>query len=373
MRIGSVCSGIEAASIASKDLHWEMAWFSEIEEFPCEVLAKHYPNVPNHGDLLELPSKISSGEVEVPDMIVGGTPCQAYSSAGKRMGMDDERGLLTLRFVELVDAVDKERKSNGKEGCIVFWENVIGVLNSKDNAFGHFLAGLAGEDVPLEPPGGRWTHAGCVAGPERTVAWRVLDAQYFGLAQRRKRVFVVASSGAVSPASVLFEFGGVRRDSPPSREEGAESAENPGGLLTGTDCYNGSITGQVAATMGTPGSSVNASGPTVMVDATVIGFKPDNSAKTRSLGEQIEMCPTLEAGGGGNNKPAILNKGIVRRLTPRECERLQGFPDDYTRIPWKNKSEEDCPIGHRYKAIGNSWATNCVKWLFNRIENERKK
>jgi DNA (cytosine-5)-methyltransferase 1 len=213
MKFGSVCSGIEAASVAWEPLGWTAAWFSEIEPFPCAVLKHHYPDVPNLGDMTKLPDLIRSGQVEVPDLLCGGTPCQAFSVAGLRQSLNDERGNLSLTFCEIADAIDEQRKS------IIFWENVPGVLSTKDNAFGCFLGALAGEDDALVPPGGRWANAGFIDGPKRAVAWRVLDAQYFGVAQRRRRVFVVASARAdFDPAAVLFEFDGVRRDTAPSRE-----------------------------------------------------------------------------------------------------------------------------------------------------------
>lgn len=217
IRFGSVCSGIEAASAAWP--FWQAAWFSEIDPFPCAVLKHHYPSVPNYGDMALLPERIRSGEVEAPDVFCGGTPCQAFSVAGNRQSLDDARGNLSLIFCEIANAIDDVRAAAGQKPAIIFWENVPGCLNTKDNAFGCILAGLAGEDVPLEPPGRKWTDAGCVLGPKRAVAWRVLDAQYFSLAQRRRRVFVVASARTgFNPAEVLFEFGGVRRDTPPSRE-----------------------------------------------------------------------------------------------------------------------------------------------------------
>ena len=152
---------------------------------------------------------------------MGGTPCQAFSVAGLRRSLEDERGNLSLVFVNLMDAIDEERKRLGKPPAICVWENVPGVLSTKDNAFGCFLAGLAGEDVPLQPPGGKWSNAGYVLGPKRAIAWRVLDAQYFGVAQRRRRVFLVASArDGFSPAQVLFESESVRRDNPPSRAKG---------------------------------------------------------------------------------------------------------------------------------------------------------
>lgn len=154
MRFGSVCSGIEAASVAWKPLGWSAAWLSEIEPFPSAVLAHRYPNVPNLGDMTKLPDRIASGEVEAPDVFCGGTPCQAFSVAGNRRSLDDERGNLSLVFCEIANAIDDVRRSNGRAPSIIFWENVPGVLNTKDNAFGCFLAGLAGEDCPIKPPGG---------------------------------------------------------------------------------------------------------------------------------------------------------------------------------------------------------------------------
>jgi len=219
MRFGSVCSGIEAASVAWHPLGWEAAWLSEIEPFPCAVLKHHYPDVPNHGDMTLLPEKILSGEVEAPDLFCGGTPCQAFSVAGLRNSLDDARGNLSLTFVGIANAIDHVRSVRRDSPAIIFWENVPGVLNTKDNAFGCFLGALAGESEQILPSGDKWTNSGCVFGPQRTVAWRVLDAQYFGVAQRRRRVFVVASArNDFNPAEVLFEFEGVRRDIAPSRQ-----------------------------------------------------------------------------------------------------------------------------------------------------------
>jgi len=219
MKFGSVCSGIEAASVAWHPLGWTAAWLSEIEPFPCAVLKHHYPDVPNHGDMTLLPEKILSGQVEAPDLFCGGTPCQAFSVAGLRNSLDDARGNLSLTFVGIANAIDHVRSIRGDSPAIVFWENVPGVLNTKDNAFGCFLGALAGESEPITAPGERWSNAGCVFGPQRTVAWRVLDAQYFGVAQRRRRVFVVASArDDINPTEVLFEFEGLRRDTAPSRQ-----------------------------------------------------------------------------------------------------------------------------------------------------------
>ncbi|EMG1070192.1 phage N-6-adenine-methyltransferase [Klebsiella pneumoniae] len=219
MIYGSICSGIEAATVAWETLGWKAAWFSEIEAFPSAVLAERWPEVVNLGDMTKIAAAVRAGEVQAPDVMVGGTPCQAFSIAGLRNGLSDARGQLTLSYVELANAIDNKRIERGEEEAIFVWENVPGVLTSHDNAFGCFLAGLAGESCELEPSGGKWTHSGCVYGPQRTIAWIVKDAQYFGVAQRRKRVFVVASARkGFDPGQVLFESEGVRRDTPPSRE-----------------------------------------------------------------------------------------------------------------------------------------------------------
>ena len=222
MKYGSVCSGIEAASVAWEPLGWKPAWFAEIEKFPSAVLTAHWPDVANLGDMTKIAAAVRAGEVEVPDVLVGGTPCQAFSIAGLRNGLADARGQLTLSYVELANAIDDKRRERGEEEIIIVWENVPGVLSSKDNAFGCFIGALAGEDCELQPAGGKWSNAGCVYGPSRIVAWRMLDAQFFGVAQRRRRVFVVASArSGFDPATVLFEFEGLRRDTPPRREQKA--------------------------------------------------------------------------------------------------------------------------------------------------------
>ncbi len=215
---GSVCSGIEAASVAWEPLGLKPEWFSEIEAFPSAVLDFHWPHVTNLGDMTKIAAAVRAGTVPAPDIGVGGTPCQAFSVAGARAGLSDPRGQLTISYVELADAIDDTRTAAGKQPAIFVWENVPGVLSSKDNAFGAFLGLLAGEDCELQPPGGKWKNAGCVLGPKRTIAWRVIDAQYFGVAQRRRRVFVVSSARTdFDPRKVFFEREGVRRDTAPSR------------------------------------------------------------------------------------------------------------------------------------------------------------
>lgn len=275
---GSGCSGIEAASVAWEPIGFTPVWFAQFDpehdyskgpDFPSALLDHHWPHVPNLGDLTTVRHQIELG-YDAPDVFVAGTPCQAYSVAGKREGLSDERGALTLEYVKILDTIDEQRKQQGKPAAIGLWENVPGVLSSKDNAFGCFLGDLAGEDCELVPPGKRWSNAGCVFGPKRAVAWRVLDAQYFGVAQRRRRVFVVASAReGVDPVELLFECEGVRRDSAPSREtEKAVAALTANGV-------------------GTCGSD-------------------DNQAQAGHLIPAVDVCPTLRAGGnatGGDRPP----------------------------------------------------------------------
>jgi DNA (cytosine-5)-methyltransferase 1 len=441
MKFGSVCSGIEAASVAWHPLGWKATWLSEIEPFPSAVLKHHYPDVPNLGDMTTLPERILSGEVDAPDVFCGGTPCQAFSVAGLRKSLDDARGNLSLTFVGIANAIDHVRSVRSDAPAIVFWENVPGVLSTSDNAFGCFLGALAGEDEPIIPSGGKWTNAGCVFGPQRAVAWRVLDAQYFGVAQRRRRVFVVASAReGFDPASILFEFDGVRRDTAPSREARKEVTEcagtltaNGGGLnrpagnaneldfcitqpypsakcitaragngggfdletetpviantiaartndaidvQSGTfipmafaqnsrnelrlEGGDGSRTGALSTGGGKPGQGV----PMIAQPAGCLTPELPQRVRVHGTGG---TSPTLSAEHGrGHGVPTVLSSMAVRRLTPVECERLQGFPDNYTNIPWRNKPES--PDGPRYKALGNSWAVPVVAWIGRRIQ-----
>lgn len=352
MIFGSVCSGIEAASVAWRQMGWKAAWFAEIDRFPSLVLAHHYPQVRNLGDMTKIARMVLVGDVEAPDVLVGGTPCQAFSVAGMREGLADERGQLTIKYVELADAIDFIRRRRGEPEAIIIWENVPGVLSSKDNAFGCFLGGLAGESCELQPPGGKWPNAGCVFGPARTIAWRVLDAQYFGVAQRRRRVFVVASSRKdIDPAAILFEFEGVRRDSAPSREAWQRAA---GGALSGVDLRNGAITGSVAHTLQAGDHAPDPGGTPHVIS--VHG--------TQDPDIRHDVAHTLGRNNGQEN--AVLCRMAVRRLTPTECERLQGFPDGYTLVTVRSKPAADGP---RYKALGNSMAVPCMVFIGRRIQS----
>jgi len=163
---GSVCSGIEAATLAWKPLGMRATWFAEIEPFPSAVLAHHYPNTPNFGDMTKLGAQVLAGKIAAPDILVGGTPCQAFSVGGMREGLTDPRGALTIKYVELADAVDSVRAGQRKPACVVVWGNVPGVLSDTGNAFGCFLGALAGEDCELQPSGKKWPDAGVCMDPK---------------------------------------------------------------------------------------------------------------------------------------------------------------------------------------------------------------
>ena len=311
----------------------------------------------------------------------------------------------------------------GSNPSIVFWENVPGVLNTKDNAFGCFLGALAGENDALVPPGGRWSNAGFIDGPQRAVAWRVLDAQYFGVAQRRRRVFVIASArNDFDPAAVLFEFEGLRRNTAPSREKRESvTASTRTGASVGSLCARTgqSISVQDAAQghllptwaaeisstldttfgtkMGLENQHVNAGCPMfvpaqpIALAENTIGRQPENGGNGDGFTDggpmytlnatgvhgvaqpigvdtyngavtgQVSCTITADVGGPTHSGPKIMQSMAVRRLTPVECERLQGFPDNYTKIADKT------PDGPRYKALGNSWAVPVVRWIGERI------
>ncbi|EPM9528900.1 Dam family site-specific DNA-(adenine-N6)-methyltransferase [Escherichia coli] len=415
LRYGSVCSGIEAASIAWEPLGMRAAWFAEIEPFPSAVLAHRWPHIANLGDMTKLAKKVLAGEIESPDVLVGGTPCQAFSIAGLRGGLDDERGALTLKYVELANAIDDKRSESFLKPTVIVWENVPGVLSSADNAFGCFLAGLAGEDAPFEPGdrpesgksnafwrwdgktgchAPKWPQCGCIYGPQRKVAWRILDAQYFGVAQRRRRVFVVASARTdLDPATVLFEFEGVRRDIAPSRGEGKEVAGNVGnGIKSGShwdNPVNPHLTLARSHNTGGTGASnqeifsQRGSGLVGAYRMVAFGEYADDEAASTVKARDFKDATDLAVFDSANVGVA------VRRLTPVECERLQGFPDGHTLIPTEKRkkvssdelaylrnhypdlSEEEAAMlaadGPRYKAIGNSMAVPVMQWIGCRI------
>ena len=336
LKYGSVCSGIEAVSVAWRRMGFEPAWFSEIEPFPCAVLAHHYPNIQNYGDMTTLPERILSGEIEAPDILVGGTPCQAFSVAGLRKSLEDERGNLTLVFVRILNAINVIRRKLGKPDAILLWENVPGVLSTRDNAFGCFLAALLGESQELVHTGERWTGAGIVRSDECEIAWRILDAQYFGVPQRRRRVFLVAGNRDRRVAQILFEQHG---ESGNPEQGGKKEKESAAFIESSFGTYQKS---NVGGTLKRTGGVLSGGSETLIV---VHGRQDPVSSMT-----------------------AYALTGKVRKLTPVECERLQGFPDNYTRIPWRNKPAEQCPDTPRYMAIGNSMAVQVMRWIGSRIK-----
>jgi DNA (cytosine-5)-methyltransferase 1 len=363
----SVCSGIEAATVAWHHMGWKPVGFSEIEKFPSQVLAHHYPTVTNFGDMTKYKEWNLNDSI---GLLVGGTPCQSFSVAGLRKGLDDPRGNLALTYVGILDKFRPK-------WCI--WENVPGVLSSgKGRDFGAFLGAL-GE------LGYGW-------------AYRVLDAQNFGVAQRRRRVFVVGHLGDWKPAAeVLFESESLRGDIKKGRAEKKDiancltkspssySSYNPArgeGNAVVTHCVNTFPT-LLSSTAGvsrpgnaatehqtyiafgwqnsaSQGMSVDTISPTLDKSKTpavaVIGGQHPNAA----IGENISPTLTNAMGAGGGHVPIIGNMA-VRRLTEVECERLQGFPDNYTNI------KENCPSGARYKALGNSMAVPVMRWIGERI------
>lgn len=354
IRYGSVCSGIEAATCAWHPLGWQPAWFSEIDRFPNAVLAHRHPDVPNLGDMASIPARIRAGEVEAPDLLVGGTPCQSFSIAGLRRGLADPRGGLTRTFVEILDAIDAVRTAAGLGPALALWENVPGVLNDDDNAFGNLLAALVGEDRPLDPPGGRWSDAGAVLGPARRAAWRVLDARYFGLAQRRRRVFLVvgAVAGPVDPVEVLLVEPDVRDPAAKGRRTRSNRQARPRG---GTPRAGGGREADAADGRDGDGST------------TPFAFDAYNFS-------DADVTHTLRRGRGNGTDDAIpitLDGRGVRRLTPLEYERLQGFPEGHTLVPWRGRPAEDCPDDPRYRALGNSMAVPVVAWVGRRIDDAR--
>ena len=396
MRYLSVCSGMEAASVAWHPLGWQPVGFSEIEPFPCAILKHRFPNTPNHGSLTEYKSwPVEPGAI---DLLVGGTPCQSFSVAGLRKGLEDPRGNLALVFLGLADKL--------KPRWIV-WENVPGVLSSNGGRdLGSFLGALVQLGYGF--------------------AYRVLDAQHFGVPQRRRRIILVACLGDWrAPAEVLLESDCVRRDPKKGRAKGKEVTRTlssrssaGGGLGTDFDCAGGLQ--PVAFRKSKRACSTTDNETWVEADASntlnnfdlgdtrtthavvepfawtknqreevrILGDKTgalalpgthqsnyiaepqvyENHAQDSRVSGPLEVAPTVAAkfGTGGGNVP-LVGAMAVRRLTPVECERLQGFPDNWSRISWKGKPEDQCPDGPRYKACGNSMAVPVMRWIGERI------
>jgi DNA (cytosine-5)-methyltransferase 1 len=437
----TMCSGIGAPEVAAPWLDWRLA--SEIENFPRAVLKTRFgyktPDEQNQGepllwgDMTEVTPELARARgVPLPDLLVAGTPCQAFSLAGLRQGTDDARGNLTLKFVETCHAI-VDAGNDGK--LAVLWENVPGVLSDKGNAFGCFLGGLVGADHALSAPdGGSWPSVGMVSGPRSRAAWRLLDAQYFGVAQRRRRLFVVVDfGGAVDPAAVLFERQGLRGNTAPIRQAGKEAA----GTVTARTCRSigaddaanehlitmahdqggaeiafdrgptltcndeapilahflrgaGFDASEDGSGHGTPlvpicfsskdygADALNDMSPTLRAGGhneshanagvpPAVAFQPGNLRRGAGSGPSDDVFPTLKSDHGrgiSDQFPHVADGYAVRRLTPGECHSLQGFPQGHCAITYRNKPAADGP---QYKALGNSMAVPCIKWIMDRM------
>ena len=350
MNVLSVCSGIGAPECAWTPLGFKFVGASEIEEFPSAVLSHHYPDVPNFGDLNNYKEwKLDDTDINV---ICGGTPCVSFSVAGLRRGLDDERGNLSLVFIRLCERVQPEW---------IVWENVPGVLSSN-----------GGKDFAA--------FTGALSEIGYSFAWRILDAQFFGVPQRRRRVFLVGHRGNWRyPAALLFEPKSMRGDTPKSGKTGEDIAPT--------------------VVCGPPYSRTG--NQRVEAEALVLQAYEHHPNDARI--KEINTSPTLLArwGTGGGNTPLVLTNdkewpvkigstldvayatklGLedqhafrgklfwqqnerARRIMPSEAELLQGFPKGYTDITYRGKPAPDT---HRYKALGNSMAVPVVRWIGERM------
>jgi len=313
--VGSVCSGIEAGSVAWDPLGFKFDWFSEIAPFPALLLKEKYPATKNLGDMNYIPGLLRDECISTPDIICGGTPCQAFSLAGLQSGLKDDRANLTLHFVDIVNANDQMREKKGLPPCIIFWENVEGVLSDKTNAFGCMVSSLAGFSEVIDMK--TWPIAGLISGPTRNIAWRVLDAKYFGIPQQRKRLYVIAGGKDFAAENVLFE------------ENHPQS---------------------------------------IIFPKVPLCFDKDNHSF--EIFREYTDCLYSAYGTKWNGNAAAYNGSLyvvqddrIRRLSPLECERLMGLPDNYTKLKYAKPT-------NRYQAIGNSWAVPVIKWIGNRIKSQ---
>ena len=399
LTLGSFFDGIGGWLLAAKHAGVNPVWASEIDDFPATVSAHHFPQVKQLGDI----TKINVDELEPTDIICAGSPCQDLSVAGKREGLTGERSGLFRTAIKLVHRL---RASTGKPRFFV-WENVPGAFSSnKRQDFRAVLEEIGQAAIPM-PRSGRWADAGMVRTEAADICWRVLDAQYWGVPQRRKRIFLVADFAAANRCAgeILFECESVRGDS--AESEGArEGAANGTAVGVGTpDVYDmthanevmrlvtGGVTNTLNSSMGTGGNQVSVLHYYTIAGNT-IGRTAGNGGDGKGFQEGIsytlntadrhavvsyasqsytewkegEPMATLRASGGsnggGSENLATYSGNTVRRLTPLECERLQGLPDGYTDIEFNGKP---APDSRRYKAIGNGMAQPCADFVIMRI------
>jgi len=409
MRYLSLFSGIEAASVAWHPLGWQPVAFAEIEPFPCAVLAHHYPNVPNLGDVTEITDEQIAALGSI-DVVVGGSPCQDLSCAGKRKGLAGARSSL---FHEQVRIFHAARHFCGARWLI--WENVTGAFSSNGGGdFACVVGEMAG--CKLNVPADGWGQEGVALGEHGLVEWSVLDAQWFGLAQRRKRVFAVLDTGNWSDRPpILLERDSMRGDTAPRRasREGTAATHASGARQHGrgyipetsmcltargvgkrdgkqetliTDvamCLNAGDMGRQDAESETFVVHGSQDPDTLIDQAHTLGRNQGQenviytlASRGRPGGHNLECRSdgtanallTPNGGRTGMGVGAIAHGPTVRRLTPRECERLQGFPDNYTRIAWRGKPAEFCPDGPRYRALGNSMAVPVMHWIGQQMD-----
>ena len=387
MKYISLFSGIEAATLAWKPLGWQAVGFSEIEPFPCAVLKHHYPNVPNIGDI----KKVTQSQIESlghVDVVVAGFPCQDLSVAGKRGGLKNADGSLTRSGLFYnATQIAEWAKARWFVG-----ENVPGLFSSNEGRdFAAVVGELAGAEIGVPTNG--WRSSGFALGPKGLVEWAILDAQYFGVPQRRRRVFIVRDSGDWrSRPPVLLEPESLSGNPPPSRKKGERIAgclgggSQSGGFPT-TDLDNsGAFIPDTAWCL----QERDAKGPDsdtkeghlIPVIHDMRGNGEGNTAPTLTgdhLNRPTDYTPVVaiqdtraidkkqnKAGvSEGDNQMSIMRNSGVRRLTPVECARLQGFPDNYLDIPFRGKPATDSP---KYKALGNSMAVPCMAWIGMRIQ-----
>ena len=338
VKVFSCFSGIEAASVAFKPLGFEMVGFSEVDKFCSELLKQKFPNIKNYGDITKhrewkLPRSIQ--------LCVGGPPCQSFSISGLRKGMDDPRGNLSLEYLSFLKQIQPRW---------ILIENVVGILSSnKGRDFGTILASLAKLGYGF--------------------AYCVLDAQNFGVPQRRRRVFIVGHSGGDwrRPAQVLFNAKSLFGHIEESKKKGGKftrtvdkSNQNANELTNQNFCID-SRQHPIHLKNNSLPLGAKDRGHAITTEHETLTFKDDLFREffiKNICGTLTTKCQSF----------AFLKKNKVKRLTPLECERLQGFPDNWTRIAYRNKPPEDCPDGPRYKAIGNSWAVPVVRWIGERIK-----